>query len=84
MAVVTISSEMGSGAPEIAMGLAQRLKYRFVDREVITEAARRYGLVEAKLADLDERKPSLSALGRGNAALHPGDLGSALRVCGGG
>src|SRR5262249_43198078 len=33
--------------------------YRFVDREVISEAARRYGLVEAKLAGLDERKPSL-------------------------
>jgi len=59
MAVVTISSEMGSGAPEIGRALAQRLDYRFIDREVITEAARRYGLHEAKLADLDERKPSL-------------------------
>src|SRR5215831_12464607 len=59
MAVVTISSEMGSGAPEIGRALAQRLDFRFIDREVITEAARRYGLHEAKLADLDERKPSL-------------------------
>src|SRR5919197_6242242 len=59
MAVVTISSELGSGAPTIGMALAQRLRYRFIDREVITEAAHRYGLLEAKLVELDERKPSL-------------------------
>ncbi len=59
MAVVTVSSEMGSGGPEIGAGLAQRLGYKYVDREVISEAARRYGLPEQKLADLDERKPSL-------------------------
>jgi cytidylate kinase len=59
MAVVTISSEMGSGAPEIGALLAKRLGYRLIDREVITEAARRYDLREAKLADLDGRKPSL-------------------------
>jgi cytidylate kinase len=59
MAVVTISSEIGSGAPEIGRAVARRLSYRFIDREVITEAAHRYGLLEEKLADLDERKPSL-------------------------
>lgn len=59
MAVVTISSEMGSGGPEIGAALAQRLGYRYVDREVISQAARQYGLVEARLADLDERKPTL-------------------------
>ena len=59
MTVVTMSSEIGSGASEIGAALAQRMTYRFVDREVISEAARRYGLVEAKLAGLDERKPSL-------------------------
>jgi cytidylate kinase len=59
MAVVTISSEIGSGASDLGQALAQRLAYRFVDREVISEAARRYGLAEAKLAGLDERKPSL-------------------------
>ena len=59
MAVVTISSEIGSGASEVVKALADRMKYRFVDREVISEAARRYGLVEAKLVGLDERKPSL-------------------------
>ena len=59
MAVVTISSEMGSGAPEIGRAVAQRLGYRFIDREVITEAAHQYGLLEERLAELDERKPSL-------------------------
>ncbi len=59
MAVVTISSEIGSGGPEIGNALAKRMGYRYADREVITEAARRYGLAEDKLADLDERKPSL-------------------------
>lgn len=59
MAVVTISSEIGSGGPEIGSGLAKRMGYRYIDREVILEAARRYDLAEDKLADLDERKPSL-------------------------
>jgi len=33
--------------------------YRYRDREVISEAAHRYGLAEAKLIHLDEEKPSL-------------------------
>ena len=59
MAIVTISHEMGAGGPEIANALAQRLGYRCVDQELISEAARRYGLLEEKLSHLDETKPSL-------------------------
>lgn len=59
MAIVTISHEMGSGGPEIGTALAQRLGYRYVDQELISEAARRYGLLEEKLSHLDEAKPSL-------------------------
>lgn len=59
MATVTISHEMGAGGPEIGMALAQRLGYRYVDQELISEAARRYGLLEEKLSHLDETKPSL-------------------------
>ena len=59
MAIVTISSELGSGGPEIGMAVARAVGYRFIDREVIAEAASRYGLAEKKLAGLDERKPSL-------------------------
>src|ERR1700758_2215656 len=59
MAIVTISHEMGAGGPEIGAALAQRLGYRCVDQELISEAAHRYGLLEEKLSSLDESKPSL-------------------------
>jgi len=59
MAIITISHEMGAGGSEIGMALAQRLGYRYVDQELISEASRRYGLAEEKLSHLDEAKPSL-------------------------
>jgi cytidylate kinase len=59
MAIVTISHEMGAGGPEIGSALGQRLGYRYVDQELISDAARRYGLLEDKLSHLDESKPSL-------------------------
>ncbi|MBI4561283.1 MAG: cytidylate kinase family protein [Candidatus Rokubacteria bacterium] len=59
MAIVTISHEMGAGGPEIGTALGQRLGYRYIDRELISEAAHRYGLLEDKLSDLDETKPTL-------------------------
>jgi cytidylate kinase len=58
MAIVTISSELGAGGPEIGAALAKHLEYRYLDREVIAEAANRYGLAETKLIRLDESKPS--------------------------
>src|SRR5713226_2666624 len=59
MAIVTMSHEMGAGGPEIGMGLAKRLGYRYVDQELIQDAVRRYGLAEEKLSHLDESKPTL-------------------------
>lgn len=59
MAIITISHEMGAGGPEIGIALGQRLGYRYVDQELISEAARRYGLLEEKLSHLDETKPTL-------------------------
>ena len=59
MAIVTISHEMGAGGPEIGQQLAERLGYRYVDHELISDAAHRYGLLEDKLSHLDESKPSL-------------------------
>ena len=38
---------------------AQRLGYRYVDQELLQDAARRYGLAEDKLSHLDESKPTL-------------------------
>lgn len=59
MAIVTISYEMGTAGPEIGVTLARRLNFRYVDHELISEAARRYGLAEDRLSHLDETKPSL-------------------------
>jgi cytidylate kinase len=59
MAIVTIAHETGSGGPEIGIELAKRLGWRYVDRDMLSEAAQRYGVVEDKLAELDEKKPSL-------------------------
>jgi cytidylate kinase len=59
MAIITMSHQMGAGGPEIGMGLGKRLGYRYVDQDLISDAARRYGLLEEKLSHLDETKPSL-------------------------
>ena len=59
MAIIAISHEMGAGGPEIGQQVAQRLGYRYIDHEVISDAARRYGLLEEKLDHLDESKPTL-------------------------
>ncbi len=59
MSIVTISHEMGAGGPEIGQQVAERLGYKYVDHELISDTAHRYGLVEEKLEHLDETKPSL-------------------------
>ena len=59
MPIVTIAHETGSGGPDIGMALAERLGYRYVDREMLSQAAKQYGVVEDKLEKLDETKPSL-------------------------
>ena len=59
MAIVTISHEMGAGGPEIGTALAEALGYHYVDQELLSEAAHRYGLLEEKLSHLEEAKPSL-------------------------
>src|SRR5258705_276903 len=52
MAIVTMSHEIGAGGPEIGQQLAERLGCRYVDHELISNAATRYGLLEEKLYDL--------------------------------
>jgi cytidylate kinase len=59
MSIITISHEMGAGGPEIGQQVAEKLAYRYVDHELISDAAHRYGLLEEKLSHLDESKPSL-------------------------
>jgi cytidylate kinase len=59
MAIIVMSHEMGAGGPEIGQLLGERLGYRYVDQELISDAAHRYGLLEEKLSHLDESKPTL-------------------------
>lgn len=59
MPIITISHELGAGGPEIGQMVAERLGYRYVEQDLISDAARRYGLLEEKLSHLDEAKPSL-------------------------
>jgi cytidylate kinase len=58
MSLVVISREMGSGGTQIGKAVAERLGYRFVDREVILEAAHRYDIQEEEMARLEESKPT--------------------------
>ena len=59
MSIITISHEMGAGGPEIGQQVAEGLGYKYVDHELISDTAHRYGLLEEKLEHLDETKPSL-------------------------
>jgi cytidylate kinase len=58
VAIVTISHEMGAGGSVIGMALAERLEYRYVDQDMISQAAQRYGCLEGRLTQFDETKPS--------------------------
>jgi cytidylate kinase len=58
MSLVVISREMGSGGTQLGKAVAERLGYRFIDREVILEAAHRYAVQEEQLARLEESKPT--------------------------
>jgi cytidylate kinase len=50
MPVITIRGELGSGAPEIAKRVAERLHIDYVDREIIAEVAVRLKYPERRIA----------------------------------
>jgi len=56
MSVVTIAHSAYSEGGAIANGVAARLNYRCVDREVLIEASNRYGIPEAKYTEILEAK----------------------------
>jgi cytidylate kinase len=58
MSLVVISREMGSGGTQLGRAVAQRLGYRFADRELILEAVKRYRVREERLCQLEEGRPS--------------------------
>jgi len=57
MSVITISGSLGSGAIEIGRAVAKSLKFDYVDREILSEAARTLGVSMAAVANRDERTP---------------------------
>jgi cytidylate kinase len=59
MAVVTVSRQYGAGGQRVAPAIARSLGYRFVDREVTEEAARRLGLDPELAERRDERAPAI-------------------------
>jgi cytidylate kinase len=57
MSLIVISREMGSAGTQLGRAVAERLGYRFGDREVILEAVKRYHVPEEGLSQLEEGKP---------------------------
>ena len=55
MAIITISSLLGSGRTDIAKPLSEQLGYSYVDKEAIFGAAESYGWLKKSLAKMDER-----------------------------
>jgi cytidylate kinase len=58
MAIITISRGTFSGGRQLATCLAANLGYRIISREVLVEAAQRYGVREEDLARGIEQPPS--------------------------
>ncbi len=54
MAIITISHGAFTGGSEIAEKAAANLNYRCVNREVLLEASKRYGIAEAKFEEVLE------------------------------
>jgi cytidylate kinase len=57
MSLIVISREMGSAGTLLGRAVAERLGYRFLDREVIREVGKRYHVPEESLSQLEEGKP---------------------------
>lgn len=57
MSVITLSRELGSGGREIARGVAEKLSYDYIDREVILEAGKKYSVPEKKLEEVFDKRP---------------------------
>ena len=59
MAVITINGQRGSGAREIGAEVARQLKYDYVDRLILSEAARHLGATVEAVEDKWQRSPGL-------------------------
>jgi cytidylate kinase len=57
---ITFSIEVGSGGFEIARAVAEKLKYRYYDWEIVNEIASKAGAAPDQVAAAAERLPSLA------------------------
>jgi cytidylate kinase len=72
MAVVTVSRQYGAGGRSVAPAIAEAFGFRFVDREVTEQAARRLGIDPEMAEGKDERAPAIvEELGMALAAAAP-------------
>lgn len=53
--VITISREHGSGGRQIAQEVARKLKFTYIDSQIIRQATQQLGISANELADFDER-----------------------------
>jgi cytidylate kinase len=75
--VVTLSRQYGAGGLRVGPTLAEALGFRFVDREIVEEAARRLGVQPEVAEERDERAPAIvEEIGLALAAASP-ELGIA-------
>lgn len=69
---ITISREFGAGGSTVAQLVADRLRWRVVDNQVVEEVARRAGLSPDDVARREERGPSfIERLARALSAATP-------------
>ena len=54
MSAITVSRQMGSRGDELALGVAERLGWRRVCRDLINQAAQAAGVPQVALAEIDE------------------------------
>lgn len=56
--VITISRQFGTGGHEIGVEIAKRLGVKLLDRQILNEMARKYGVVEEAMEKIEARNPS--------------------------
>ncbi len=60
MTVITINGQIGSAGPEIGAEVARRLRFDYIDRLILAEAAKRIGATVEALAAKERRTLNLS------------------------
>ena len=56
--VITISRQLGSGGAYLGQQLARNLNIYYADREIISQAAKQFSVLEEELESKEEKKDS--------------------------